>query len=81
MVALWQILFYMLLAILAIFIFRLMLHLLVILLSNCKNRTLKLRVAEDYDFIEGWNAEEKNNSNDSGNDNYEVIYNEVSIKN
>ncbi len=57
MVTLWQIFFYMFLAILAIFIFRLILHLLVILLSNRKNRTLKLRVAEDYDFIEGWKAE------------------------
>jgi len=64
MVTLWQILFYMLLAIFAIFIFRLMLHLLVILLSNRKNRTLQLRVAEDYDFIEGWKAEPENNNGD-----------------
>lgn len=67
MVTLWQILSYMLLAILVIFIFRLMLHLLVMLLSNRKNRTLKLRVAEDYDFIEGWKEEPKNNN---GNKNY-----------
>ena len=62
MVTLWQILSYMLLAILVIFIFRLMLHLLVILLSNRKKRTLQLRVADDYDFIEGWKTEEENNS-------------------
>ncbi len=68
MVTLWQILFYMLLAVLAILIFRLILHLLVILLSNRKNRTLQLRVAEDYDFIEGWKAEEENNSKDSGDE-------------
>ena len=43
-------------------------------------RNLKLRVAEDYDFIEGWKAEEKNNK-DSGYDNREVINNEMSIKN
>jgi len=57
MVALWQILFYMFLAILAFFIFRLILHLLIVLLSKRKIGTLKLRVAEDYDFIEGWKAE------------------------
>ncbi len=67
MVTLWQILFYMFLAILAIFIFRLILHLLVILLSNRKNQTLKLRVAEGYDFIEGWKAEpdERSDSRDN----------------
>ena len=65
MVTLWQILFYMFLAILAIFIFRLILHLLIILLSKRKNRTLKLRAAEDYDFIEGWKAEPEEHS-DSG---------------
>ncbi len=68
MVTLWQILFYMVLAILAIFIFRLILHLLVILLSNRKNRTLKLRVSEDYDFIEGWRKEPENNIGDDEED-------------
>ncbi len=69
MVTLWQILFYMFLAILAIFIFRLILHLLVILLSNRKNRTIKLRVAEDYEFIEGWKAEsEDSNGSSDGED-------------
>ncbi len=57
MVTLWQILFYMFLATLAIFIFRLILHLLIILVSKRKYRALKLRVAEDHDFIEGWKAE------------------------
>jgi hypothetical protein len=57
MVTLWQILFYMFLAILAIFIFRLILYILIILLSKRKYRTLKLRVAEDHDFVEGWKAE------------------------
>ncbi len=65
MATLWQILFYMFLAILAIFIFRLILHLLAILLSNRKNRTLKLRVAEDYDFIEGWKAEPEDSNGDN----------------
>ncbi len=60
MVTLWQILFYMFTAILAIFIFRLIMHLLIILVSNRENRTLKLRVAEDYDFIEGWRKEPEN---------------------
>ncbi len=63
MVTLWQILFFMFLAILAIFIFRLTLRSLVILASNRKNRTIKLRVAEDYDFIEGWKAEPVPDSN------------------
>jgi len=59
----------MFLAILAIFIFRLILHLLIILLSKRKNKTLKLRVAEDYDFIEGWKAESDDSNIDSdGND-------------
>ncbi len=64
MVTLWQILFYMFLAILAIFIFRLILHLIIILLSNRKNRTLKLRVAEDYDFIEGLKTEPEDSNGD-----------------
>ncbi len=68
MVTLWQIFFYMFLAILAIFIFRLILHLLVILLSNRKNRTLQLRVAEDYDFIEGWRTEPENNIGEDAED-------------
>ncbi len=69
MVTLWQFFFYMFLAILAIFIFRLILHLLIILLSKRKNKTLKLRVAEDYDFIEGWKAESEDGNIDSdGND-------------
>lgn len=68
MVTLWQILFYMVLAILAILFFRLMLHLLIMFLSGRKNRTLKLRVAEDYDFIEGWQSEEVNNNRDSDNE-------------
>ena len=57
MVTLWQVLFYMFLAILAIFIFRLILYILIILLSKRKYRTLKLRVTEDHDFVEGWKAE------------------------
>ncbi len=61
----WHPFVYMFLAILAIFIFRLILHLLVILVSNRKNRTLKLRVAEDYDFIEGWKAEPGDSNGDS----------------
>ncbi len=65
MVTLWQILFYMFLAILAIFIFRLILHFIIILLSNRKNQTLKLRVAEDYDFIEGWKADPGDRKRDS----------------
>ncbi len=65
MVTLWQIFSYMLLAILAIFIFRLILHILIILLSKRKYRTLKLRVAEDYDFIEGWKAESEDSNIDS----------------
>jgi len=65
MVTLWQILFYMLLAVVAIFIFRLILHLLIIILSKRKNKTLKLRVAEDYDFIEGWKAESGDRKRDS----------------
>ncbi len=31
-------------------------------------RNLKLRVAEDYDFIEGWKTKEENNIKDSGDD-------------
>ena len=69
MLTLWQILFYIILAILAIFIFRLILHLLIILLSNRKNRTLQLRVAEDYDFIKGWKAETEDNNRDSDDGN------------
>ena len=62
MVTLWQFFYYMFLAILAIFIFRLILHLLIILLSKRKNKTLKLRVAEDYDFIEGWKVDSDEHS-------------------
>ena len=65
MVTLWQILFYIIFAILAIFIFRLILHILIILVSNRKNRTLKLRVAENYDFIEGWQTEPEDKNGDS----------------
>ena len=69
MLTLWQILLYIILAILAFFIFRLILHLLIILLSNRKKRTLQLRVAEDYDFIEGWKAETEDNNRDSDDEN------------
>ena len=69
MVTLWQILFYMFLAILTIFIFRLILHLLIILIGKRKSRTLKLRAAEDHDFIEGWKAEPEERS-DSGDEDY-----------
>jgi hypothetical protein len=65
MVNFWQILFYMLFAVVAIFICRLILHLLILLLSKRKNKTLKLRVAEDYDFIEGWKAESDDSNIDS----------------
>ena len=69
MLTLWQILLYIILAILAFFIFRLILHLLIILLSNRKKRNLKLRVTEDYDFIEGWKAEpEKKNGGSDDED-------------
>ncbi len=65
----WHPFVYVFLSILALFIFRLLLHLLIILVSNRKNRTLKLRVAEDYDFIEGWKAEPENNDGDSDDGN------------
>ena len=64
MLTFWQILLYILFAILALFIFRLMLHLLILILSNRKMRNLKLRVAEDYDFIEGWKAEPEDSNGD-----------------
>jgi len=65
MLTLWQIIFYIILAILAILIFRLILHIIFLFLSNRKNRTLQLRVAEDYDFIEAWKAEPDDNNRDS----------------
>ena len=51
MVPLWLYLIYIFLGILAFFTFRLLLHLLIRLTSNQKDRPLKFRVDEDYDYI------------------------------
>jgi len=65
MVPLWYYLIYIFLGILAFFIFRLLLHLLIRFTSNQKNRPLKFRVDEDYDYIKGWQTEPEDNNGDS----------------
>ncbi len=69
MVHQWHPFIYMLLAILALFIFRLLLHLLIRLISNQKDRPLTFRVDENYDYIKGWQTEPENNNGGSDDDN------------
>ena len=69
MVPLWLYLIYIFLGILAFFTFRLLLHLLIRLTSNQKERPLKFRVDEDYDYIKGWQTESENTNKDSDDGN------------
>ncbi len=78
----WHPFVYVFLSILALFVFRLLLHLLVRLISNQKDRPLTFRVDGNYDYIKGWRTEPENNNGDSDDeDKGGCLNNEMPIKN